>query len=366
MEIEKKPKALFITNYRFISKKTKNGGVKLCTQDFIKVLERKYDLVFLEVDFTKNLLQRLKFWVGVDSYDYYEVSKFKKSLFGQIKENNIRIIFINHTSAMKFAELAKKIDSSLSTVLLSHGNESGDFMHEIVKSEKSRVTSYYKLGKQLVMEAKYRKNYIDQVAVVSQLEENIEYWLHSKRVTYIPRIFEPEFVQWHPVLGKVGFLADFTHLPNLHGIEMLSKELNKRVLPNNFKLVLVGVSDNRLAPIVKGSSFLEHIGYVEEDELKKEVGSWMAYLNIVLYYSKGVSTKLAKGMNMGLPIVTTPQGNRGYSLEGMEGVTAKNLNLFADIVLALSQDKIQASHVREIVMSNVNANKSFDKFSEYF
>ncbi|MGJ5642457.1 glycosyltransferase [Formosa sp. S-31] len=360
-----KPKAIFITNYRYVSTKTKNGGVKLCTQDFIKAIETKYSLEFVEVDFTSVFFKKLKFKLGIDVYDYYDVEKYSKVLEDLITKKGIKKVFINHTSAMEFAKLCKQITTSCSTVLLSHGNESGDYMHEIVNSKRNTsISSLYKLGKQLVLEAKYRKQFIDKVVVVSEIEKYLEYWLHSKEVVYVPRIFESDFLDWKPIEGRVGFLADFTHLPNLYGIETLCEELNTRSLPSNLKLVLVGLGDNRIDNVVSKYPFIDRLGYLDELEMKTELSSWMLYLNIVLYYSKGVSTKLAKGMNLGLPIVTTVQGNRGYLLKDLEHVTAENVKEFADILLKISSDKGKACEIRNVVLENVKHNNSYSKYSE--
>ncbi|PNW26879.1 hypothetical protein [Formosa algae] len=131
---------------------------------------------------------------------------------------------------MKFSKICKGIMPDCDISLLSHGNESGDFIHELSNKKKSNlINGYYKLGKQLVLEAEYRKSYIDRVVVVSDIEKSLEYWLHSKDVIFLPRFFSQDFLDWNPVLGKIGFLADFTHLPNLYGVEKLCEELSKKI-----------------------------------------------------------------------------------------------------------------------------------------
>ncbi|WP_179374542.1 glycosyltransferase [Winogradskyella wichelsiae] len=364
MDLNNKTKAVFITNYRYVSSKTKSGGVKLCTQDFIKVLETKYDLEIVVVDFTSSFFKKLKFKLGIDVYDYYDAENYKDVLENLIIKKGIDKVFINHTSSMEFAKVCKTISSNCSVVLLSHGNESGDYMHELVQSSKNNLlSSYYKLGKQLVLEAKYRKEYIDKVVVVSEVEKNLEYWLHSNKVVYLPRIYEPDFLEWDPIEGRIGFLADFTHLPNLYGVEKLCEELNKREIPSNLKIILVGQGDERINSVVAKYTFIERLGYLDEQDLKKELGSWIFYLNIVLYYSKGVSTKLAKGMNLGLPIITTNQGNRGYLLEKLDTITAKNVEEFTDILLRVCNNKDVASEIRDIVIYNVEKNSEYSRFS---
>ena len=365
MELKRKSRAIFITNYRYTSSETKNGGVKLCTQDFIKVIEKKYDIEYVEVEFTSSILKKIKFKLGVDVYDYYDIEKYKDVLTQLFTKTKIDKVFINHTSAMRFAKICKEINPNSYISLLSHGNESGDFIHELSNKKNSNlINGYYKLGKQLVLEAEYRKKYVDCVVVVSDIEKSLEYWLHSKDVVFLPRFFSQDFLEWNPIEGKIGFLADFTHLPNLYGVERFCEELNKRTPPNNLKLILVGVGDSRIDEVVSKYPFVERLGYLSESELKEELGSWMVYLNIVLYYSKGVSTKLAKGMDLGLPIVTTTQGNRGYVLSGLEDVTANSVEEFVSIVLNVCNDKVRVSEIRNKVIENVNNQLSIEKYSE--
>lgn len=318
----------------------------------------------MEVDFTTSFFKKLKFKLGIDVYDYYDAYKYKDVLENLICKHGINTVFINHTSSMKFAKTCKTINSECYVVLLSHGNESGDYMHELVQSTKNNLLSrYYKLGKQLVLEAKYRKDYIDKVVVVSEVEKNLEYWLHSKKVVYLPRIYEPDFLDWNPTDGRIGFLADFTHLPNLYGVEKLCEELVTREIPANLKIILVGQGDERINSITAKYTFIKRLGYLSEQDLKNELRSWIFYLNIVLYYSKGVSTKLAKGMNLGLPIITTNQGNRGYLLEKFEAMTANNVEEFADILLRLCNNKRAASKIRDTVIYNVEKNSEYSRFS---
>ncbi|PNW26880.1 glycosyltransferase [Formosa algae] len=127
---------------------------------------------------------------------------------------------------------------------------------------------------------------------------------------------------------------------------------------------MVGVGDSRIDAVADKYPFIQRLGYLTESELKDELGSWMAYLNIVLYYSKGVSTKLAKGMDLGLPIITTTQGNRGYLLTGLEDVTAENVEEFVNIVLEACNNKDRVIKIRNTVIENVNNQLSLEKYSE--
>lgn len=363
-DVVKDSKVLFITNYRFVSSKTKNGGVKLCTMDYLALLKTKYNVILFEVDFTGNFFSKLKFKLGIDVYDYYDVEQYKNQLSEVIKANNIEKVFINHTSAMKFAKTCKTFNPSIQTVILSHGNESGDYIHELVNHNKTKLHQFYKLGRQLYLESWYRKNYIDRVFVVSQIEQSIEKWLRCNDSVFVHRIFKKEFLEWKPIKGRVGFLSDLTHEPNIFGLEQLCEVLSKKQIPKDFKLRIIGLSDSRLNPLLAKYKFIDYLGYLDEVALKAELKTWMVYLNIVLYYSKGVSTKLAKGMNYGLPILTTVEGNRGYKLHGLEDVTVTNIDDFVLKMLELSNDKLKAEKVENIVKDNVCKMKDFSSLTD--
>ena len=58
--------------------------------------------------------------------------------------------------------------------------------------------------------------------------------------------------------------------------------------------------------------FVTYLGYLDNNALETEAATWTCFINPVFYYSRGVSTKLAKALSWGLPVVTTTIGCRGY------------------------------------------------------
>jgi hypothetical protein len=87
----------------------------------------------------------------------------------------------------------------------------------------------------------------------------------------------------------------------------------------------------------------------------KEAASWAFFMNPVFYYSRGVSTKLAKAFSWGLPVITSEIGCRGY-------VWGKGSPLIADsaaeMAAAIHQHsvttdnfEIQEKQLRELVGS---------------
>ena len=127
-----------------------------------------------------------------------------------------------------FAKLIKSISDSVKVILCSHGNESGDYLHDIIKHEKyigiKKKSATYNLGNMLLQEATFRK-YIDVVLTVSDVEENIEKWLGAKAVYMVPRFIEKSNKSYNPIAGRVGFISDLSHEPNFFGIQHLCSEL---------------------------------------------------------------------------------------------------------------------------------------------
>ena len=84
--------------------------------------------------------------------------------------------------------------------------------------------------------------------------------------------------------------------------------------------------------------FVTYLGYLNNDALRQEVGSWTFFLNPVFYYSRGVSTKLAKAFGWGIPVITTTIGCRGYVWCKGIPVIAETPAEMAKAILCLSKN----------------------------
>ncbi|MFI5155826.1 MAG: hypothetical protein ACHQEM_06555, partial [Chitinophagales bacterium] len=58
--------------------------------------------------------------------------------------------------------------------------------------------------------------------------------------------------------------------------------------------------------------FVQYLGELSDQQLENELSSWAFFLNPVWWYSTGSSTKLARAISWGLPIITSLAGMRGY------------------------------------------------------
>ena len=86
---------------------------------------------------------------------------------------------------------------------------------------------------------------------------------------------------------------------------------------------------------------------------EKEAASWNYYMNLAFYYSKGVSTKLAKGIDWGLPVISTTAGNRGYVFRGGNVLTADAPEDIATILEQRLSDPALVQHDRQEIINIV-------------
>ena len=80
-----------------------------------------------------------------------------------------------------------------------------------------------------------------------------------------------------------------------------------------FRFRLVGSPSAKGKELAKRFPFLDYLGFLPEEQLRSEAGTWCCFVNPIFEYAKGCSTKLAVALGWGLPIATTEYGARGYS-----------------------------------------------------
>ncbi len=336
-------KVLFVTNRIFIDPQSAEGGVGYCTREYIDLLQVEFDVVLFPLQYNRSLGFRARAKGGLDVFEDYKAADYSDEIFTQISQHEITKVFINLSSASAVSEVIKsRLGDRIKVILCSHGIEAGDMIHHAVRfpsllPKTHRNTSAYKLGKTLQKELFFRLHYFDLVLTVSDIEVAIEKWLGAKQVFFVPRVLQNAFIPWAPIMGRLGFVGDVSHYPNYYGLQQLCKSIEKSNIRNAISIRVVGKPCRNLTLIATEFPFISCMGYMDNEQLIDEAKSWMYYLNLVFYYSKGVSTKLAKGMNWGLPVISTPAGNRGYGFENGSVNTVAN----ADEMVALVQSRMQ-------------------------
>lgn len=311
-------KAIFITNKSSLYSDV-TGGVQLCSQEFLEILNN-VETISIEnyyVQFTKNFFQRVYIKLGLENYSMYDVKKDEDDLVKYIREHKIEVVFINMASLVRYARPIKEsFGNAVKIIMMSHGNHSGDFIHLISKpiAQTGFVRNFLnkiRLGLLLATESTYRVKYLDAVIALSETEMQIENWFGAKQSLFIPRRLKAAFLHHQPVLGRVGFVGRLDHPPNLQGMEILLIELAK-YKNVDIEIRLVGTPESYGKRIAALHSSVKYLGELNDTDLEKEASTWALQLNPVWWYSTGASTKLAKAISWGIPIVTTTAGRRGY------------------------------------------------------
>lgn len=354
--------ALFLCNQKFLDS-TNAGGVKFCTDEYLSLIKTTFNVTEFPVVYDVSIIQKLSRKLNLNAYTDYNPGKYKNSLKTILQEKSITHVFLNLTNTAPFAAIIKSISQNIKVILCSHGNESGDYMHDIILHEKYRglqkKTATYNVGNMLLKEAAMRSN-IDVVLTVSDVEEGIEKWLGAKTVYMVPRFIAKQNGIYNPVVGKVGFISDLSHEPNYFGINEVCKEIN--LLPNEkIKISLVGGGKERGEMLDKEYSFVEYIGYLSEEALAAEISSWSFALNPVFYYSRGVSTKLGKSLGMGYPVITTNIGMRGYKWKEGELPKCKTAKEMAALITALSTDRNAFEYYKNEVIKIQESSPSYNE-----
>lgn len=313
-----KPSALFISNEIYFDASKKEGGVRVCTEEYLTLLRELYDVELFTVRYNLSFVYRLRVKFGLNVYDDYKPEQYASLLAAIIRRKNVEVVFLNLSNTAPFAAIIKSVfGDKVKVVLCSHGNESGDFLHEATRFQENMpgyrtLLSACTLGRILKKEVTFRAHDLDGVLTVSEVEEALEKWLGARQVLMVPRTVAIQFLKRIPVAGRVGFIGDLSHWPNYYGIDEICKALASLPTQDGIDVRLVGAPTSVGEELASTYSFVTYLGYMNNEELQTEAASWTFFLNPVFYYSRGVSTKLAKAFGWGLPVITTTIGCRGY------------------------------------------------------
>jgi Glycosyl transferases group 1 len=347
-----KQNVLFITNEKYINPSSMDGGVKFCTGEYINLIQEKYDIIFFPLQLKKSISYRFKKKLKLTAYNDYNVEGYSELLKSVIQQNNIDCVFLNLTNTIYFSKLLKKLFPFVKIILCSHGNESGDFLHETVMYESQngvkKIISDFTLGKMLSIESTNRK-YVDLVLTVSEVELNIEKWLGAEKVYLVYRTITGKTILHQPVNGRIGFFGDLSHPPNFYGIKEVCEALQK-MNASNIEIRLAGAHEKKGRSLAADFPFVTFLGYLSEEALQKEVGTWAFGINPVFYYSRGVSTKLGKMLQWGLPVITSIKGMRGYNWQTGEILKCNTAKEMAGLMIQCGNDMAASVFYREEIV----------------
>jgi hypothetical protein len=364
-----KEKAVFLTNNTYIDKSLPEGGVRLCTEEYIDLLSKLFDISIFPVQNKTSLVYRIQVKLGVNQYSDFSVNSRMTELNDLVTKKNIKYIFLNQSNTAKFGLALKTfLGNKVSIFICSHGNESGDLLHSVTRFSNSltifqKILANWILGRTIRSEVNQRANGIDGVLTVSEVEFQIENWLGAKKVFLVPRTITMDAKFFNGTLGTVGFMGDLSHSPNYQGIKSVCDEILTIGNYENLNVRIVGSSKNCGMALQRNYPFVNYLGYLTNEELEKECESWSFFLNPVFYYSRGVSTKLAKALGMGLPVITTTIGNRGYKWSKGTLPLVHSPKEMANAILELAFDISQINYYRSQVIEIVNSSPTHQELA---
>ena len=306
---------LFISQSNFL--KSGGGGVQICTREFIDVIKAAdVDLTILPFEPDRRLstsLLRL-----VDSSPF--VRPFAPDLLPRIeaatRQTPFDFVFLNQEVLAALGPfLRSTLGARCRIVVLSHGLEHTDLLHiirlrrNLPISGRTRPTASVLLGRILMAEQHFRQ-FIDGVCAISPFDADVERWLGTRRVVWLPRVVTSQPLAWQPIPGRMGFVGTLDHAPNLEGLVAIL-EVMARQQAKGMTVRVVG--SREIAEWLRVRfAHVEVLGALDDAALTVEAATWTAFLHPIFCLPRGASTKLALGLAWEIPVVTTAYGRRGY------------------------------------------------------
>jgi hypothetical protein len=337
------------------------GGVQLCTQEFIDGLRfAGFEMAHFPARLSNRLSDRLIKRAGLSVYRDFNIKENMRRLVPFIERIKTKYVVLNQAMLSIFAEPLKRcFGDDVRVILISHGNESGDMLHDFSRMKKNpalflALKQKIVLGSLLGHEAYFRRH-LDHVFCLSETELQIENWLGAKSVSYIPRKVKPNFIKWEPKLATVGFVGTLDHPPNAIGLDLLLSHLHKAV-QDTIRVRIVGGPRHIFDRCFRKYPMAEYVGQLNDRDLIDEVSGWSLLVHPIFWYSRGASLKVGKALEWGIPIVTTRPGMRGYDIEEKSLALATDPKHMAQLVTeyASSNDKPKelASRVRKAALDS--------------
>lgn len=306
---------LFISQSNFL--KSGGGGVQICTREFIDVIKvADVDLTILPFESDRRLstsLLRL-----VDSSPF--VRPFAPDLLPRIeaavRQTPFEFVFLNQEVLASLGPfLRATLGPGCKIVVLSHGLEHTDLLHfirlrrRLPISGRTRPTASILLGRIFLAEQHFRQ-FVDGVCAISPFDADVERWLGTRHVVWLPRVVTSQALAWQPTPGRLGFVGTLDHAPNLEGLVAILEAMARKQAQG---LTVRVVGSMEIAEwLCARFAHVEALGPLDDDALALEAATWTAFLHPIFCLPRGASTKLALGLSWEIPVVTTAPGRRGY------------------------------------------------------
>lgn len=329
------------------------GGVQVCTNEYLDLLKAAgYEVLVHGIAQKRDFVTRAAIRLGVDVYGGYAVESHVAAIAETARLHPGAVVALNQVDIAPIGAALRRVAPQLPVVALSHGNASGDYLHEAMSrgdGPLGRVRNRWKLGGLLERERGFFQDDIDLVLCLSDTEAAIDQWLGARHVLVVPRTFAPRLLDWAPVAGRVGIVSTVDHHPNRAGIEMLAAVL-PATGPGGIRIRLVGNGAAGGRALQERFPCIEYLGQLDDASLRREAASWSLFVHPLFWHARGASTKIATAVNWGLPIATTPAGLRGYRWRDGDIVMAAEPGDLASLVRRLAHDRVALEAARADVL----------------
>jgi len=273
-----------------------------------------------EIDDVSGWRNRVERWKSELRFGYpFYASKFSTIA---LPPTGIDIILVEHL------ELLSKVANTLALpripgvpiAVMSHGAQSMDFFWDDLaemtfRDLPKRHLRNTMIGGLLSHESELYGS-VDAVWTLNDTERRLAEWLGAKKTYLLPNFFQVQPIVRNPRAGWFGFVGTLTHPINRAGLSSLIREVEKADNPNEIRIRLVGREPRSWHS--SRPPFVDMLGPLEDQALYKEMESWQAMLHPLFCWAKGRSMKVSSAIELGLPLISSAQGTRGYELEANE------------------------------------------------
>lgn len=332
------------------------GGQQICTREYIAAIEAAgISLVNVIFEPTNGWLEKIGRRVDRRPFRWFIPNDLTDRIEEVVRSTDADFIFLNTTDVAHVAADLSNRGVRGARVLLSHGLMSVDFIHWL-RTQNGRsdfagvgAAQERRLGQTLIEECKHRQH-LDAILCLSDFELEIEKWLGARRALSVPRVVKKSPVDWSPVQGRIGYVGRLDHPPNLEGLLAVLRELRRRNDDGCVEVRLVGAPVNVGRELEREFGFVRYLDVLTDAELAQEAASWTCSINPILCFAMGASTKLAVIISWGIPVITTPQGARGYEWRGGGPKICGDIGSFASAMVVLATDDAERRSARDQVL----------------
>ena len=301
---------LFVSNASFLQ--SGGGGVQWCTREYLDTLNTTWNsvaTVSFEID--RRPVARIYRRLFPLPFHNLHHPRLIDEILGKAKSLEAEWVFLNNVDAAVLAPRLRTAEPNLKIAYLSHGVELTDVVNNLRLAKDFMLSadrSSQWLGDLIKLEISIRKA-VDAVICISDEDRIFEQWLGAARTLFIPRQVVRSRLTLQPVAGRIGTVSTLDHGPNLDGIRQLALELEGA---EGIELRLVGGPENMGRELESRFRSIRYLGRLTNAELEDEAATWCVFANPIFCQARGASTKVATALGWGLPVLTTPQGARGY------------------------------------------------------